>query len=310
MITTVTLNASIDKAYYMDKSIENGTVMRVASCNNTAGGKGLNVARVAKLCGADVKTTGFCGGFNGKYLESLLEKDGLANAFVHVEQETRCCLNILDEKYGSTEYLEPGCMISKEEEAEFFEAFEKLAGESNVITLSGSLPKGVEADIYARLITKAKEQGAKVILDSSGESLKEGLKACPTLVKPNKDEIEILFDIKIHGMDDVLTYAKKIYDTGIPYVAISLGGEGALLICEDGVYHGKPPKLDAVNTVGCGDSMVAAFAVALEENLTPQEALKKAVAVASANAMTPETGNFKQKDFEEIIQGVTVEKLQ
>lgn len=309
MITTVTLNASIDKAYHMDKKIENGTVMRVASCNNTAGGKGLNVARVATLCGEDVKTTGFCGGFNGKYLESLLEKDGLANAFVHVEQETRCCLNILDKKYGSTEYLEPGCAISKEEEAEFFKVFEKLAEESNVITLSGSLPKGVEADIYARLITKAKEQGVKVILDSSGESLKEGIKACPTLVKPNKDEIEMLFGIKIHGMEDVLTYAKKIYDTGIPYVAISLGGEGALLICKDGTYHGKPPKLDVVNTVGCGDSMVAAFAVALEENLTPQEALKKAIAVASANAMTPETGNFKQADYEQIIQGVIVEKL-
>ena len=309
MITTVTLNASIDKAYHMDKEIENGTVMRVASCNNTAGGKGLNVARVAALCGADVKTTGFCGGFNGKYLESLLEKDGLANAFVHVEQETRCCLNILDTKYGSTEYLEPGCAISKEEEAEFLKVFEKLAEESNVITLSGSLPKGVEADIYARLITKAKEQRAKVILDSSGESLKEGIKACPTVVKPNKDEIEMLFGIKIKNMEDVLTYAKKIYDTGIPYVAISLGGEGALLICKDGIYHGKPPKLDVVNTVGCGDSMVAAFAVALEENLSPQEALKKAVAVASANAMTAETGNFKQKDYEKIIEGVTVERV-
>ena len=309
MITTVTLNASIDKAYHMDKDIENGTVMRVASCNNTAGGKGLNVARVAALCGADVKATGFCGGFNGKYLESLLEKDGLANAFVHVEQETRCCLNILDKKYGSTEYLEPGCSISEEEEKEFFDVFEKLAKESDVITLSGSLPKGVEADIYARLITKAKEQGAKVILDSSGESLKEGIKACPTLVKPNKDEMEMLFGIKIKNMEDVLTYAKKIYDTGIPYVAISLGGEGALLICKEGVYHGKPPKLDVVNTVGCGDSMVAAFAVALEENLTPQEALKKAVAVASANAMTAETGNFKQEDYEQIIEGVTVERV-
>lgn len=309
MITTVTLNASIDKAYFMDKSIENGTVMRVASCNNTAGGKGLNVARVAKLCGVDVKTTGFCGGYNGKYLESLLEKDSLANAFVHVQQETRCCLNILDEKYGSTEYLEPGCIISKEEETEFFGVFEKLAGESTVITLSGSLPKGIESDIYARLIINAKRQGAKVILDSSGESLKEGLKACPTLVKPNKDEMEMLFGIEIKSMEDVLTYAKTIYDTGIPYVAISLGGEGALLVCKDGVYHGKPPKLDVVNTVGCGDSMVAAFAVALEQNLTSQEMLKKAVAIASANAMTSQTGNFKKEDYEQIVKSVIVEKI-
>ena len=309
MITTVTLNASIDKAYHMDRDIENGTVMRVASCNNTAGGKGLNVARIIKLCGADVNTTGFCGGYNGKYLESLLEKDGLPHCFVHVAEETRCCLNILDEKYGSTEYLEPGCHISAKEEAEFMALFEKLAGESGVITLSGSLPKGVEPDIYARLIVKAKEKGTKVILDSSGRSLEEGLKACPTLVKPNQEEMELLLQTKINHMEDVITCAKKIYDTGIPYVVVSLGGEGALLICEEGMYHGRPPKISVINTVGCGDSMVGAFAVALEKELPAKEALKEAVAVATANAMNAETGNFRQEDYEKVIREITIETL-
>ena len=87
MITTVTLNASIDKAYHMTEKIENGTVMRVAKTDNSAGGKGLNVARVIKLCGVDSKATGLVGGFNGQYLESLLDADGINHEFGHIQGE-------------------------------------------------------------------------------------------------------------------------------------------------------------------------------------------------------------------------------
>ena len=112
MITTVTMNTSIDKAYFMDHEVQNGTVMRVSRCRNSAGGKGLNVARAVKLCGEKVQATGLAGGVNGKYLESLLEKDEVQYQFLHIAGETRCCINILDECYGSTEYLEPGCEVA------------------------------------------------------------------------------------------------------------------------------------------------------------------------------------------------------
>ena len=95
MITTVTMNTSIDKAYFMDHEVQNGTVMRVSRCRNSAGGKGLNVARAVKLCGEKVQATGLAGGFNGKYLESLLEKDEVQYQFLHIAGETRCCINIL-----------------------------------------------------------------------------------------------------------------------------------------------------------------------------------------------------------------------
>ena len=113
MITTVTLNASIDKAYYMESSIENGTVMRVKAVHNSAGGKGLNVARAVHLCGEEVLATGLVGGYNGKYLEALLDKDGVSHDFVHIQGETRSCINILDREYGSTEYLEPGFEVDE-----------------------------------------------------------------------------------------------------------------------------------------------------------------------------------------------------
>lgn len=310
MITTITMNASIDKAYFMDSIIENGTVMRVAQCRNTAGGKGLNVARAAARCGADVQASGMVGGFNGQYLESMLNADGITHRFVHVAGETRSCINILDEKYGSTEYLEPGCEISPEEEADFMEKYPEIIKDSDVVTISGSIPKGMKKDIYGRMITIAKDMGKKVLLDTSGENLRQGIKAKPTLVKPNQDEIEQLFDVKLHSVEEVISYAWKIYDQGIPHVVISLGGKGACMLCKDGLLQGQPPKIEPVNTVGCGDSMVGALAVSLERGDTPAKALQFAIAVAASNALSPNTGDVNPEIYEKLIDQAIVTKIQ
>lgn len=309
MITTITLNASIDKAYYMDRAIENGTVMRVKSIRNSAGGKGLNVARVVRLCNEKVKASGLAGGYNGKYLENLLEKDGISNDFDHIQGETRSCINILDKQYGSTEYLEPGCPVTEEEVGKFLERFPDIIGDSSVVTLSGSVPQGMEKDIYQKLISIVKSEGKEVILDTSGELLKKGILACPTMVKPNKDEMEMLFGTKIHGIEDVIANAKRIFHQGIPYVVVSLGGDGALMVCGEGVFQGKPPKVKVVNTVGCGDSMVGALAVALHREEKPKEALRFAVAVATANAMSPNTGDFEPEICEKLINEVEIVEL-
>ncbi len=310
MITTITLNASIDKAYYMKGTIENGTVMRVMECRNSAGGKGLNVARVVKLCGGQVKASGMVGGFNGAYLESMLDKDGINHEFYHIAGETRSCINILDQGYGSTEYLEPGCGVTEEEVTEFLtQVFPQVIRDSDVVTISGSVPKGCGTDIYARMIETIKSLGKQVILDTSGQLLKEGIKAKPTMVKPNQDEIELLYDTKITSFEEVKKYAQAIHEEGIEYVVISLGGDGALLVCKDGMFQGKPPKVEVINTVGCGDSMVGAFAAALEKKLSGPEALKYAVSVASANACTPDTGRFDPAKAQEIFQGVTITQL-
>lgn len=306
MITTVTLNASIDKAYFMEGNIENGKVMRVHSVRNSAGGKGLNVARIVKLCGEEVLTTGLLGGYNGKYLESLLEKDGISHAFEYVSGETRSCINILDEKYGSTEYLEPGCQVTEEETERFLQRFPQMIERSSVVTISGSVPAGMPKDIYKKMILMAKEAGKQVILDTSGELLEQGLKAAPTIVKPNQDEMELLFQTKIESRKDVIAHAEKILKQGIPYVIVSLGGDGALMLCKDGIYHGKPPKIKVVNTVGCGDSMVGALAVALHRNYEPKKALQFAVAIASANALSPNTGDFEPEIGKRLFEEVEV----
>lgn len=306
MITTITLNAAIDKAYYMDDKIENGKVMRVTSVKNTAGGKGLNVARIVNLCGEEVLASGLVGGYNGKYLESLLDQDGIRHDFDHIEGETRSCINILDDVFGSTEYLEPGCGVTEDEERKFLKRFPKIIEKSSVVTISGSAPKGMSKEIYKFMISIAKDAKKQVILDTSGELLERGLEACPTIVKPNKDEMEMLFHTKIQSMDDVVENAKKILARGISYVVASLGRDGAMLLGKEGIFLGKPPKIKAVNTVGCGDSMVGALAVAFHRNYSLEKSLRFAVAIASANALSPNTGNFDPQVYKKLIQDVEI----
>lgn len=309
MISTVTLNVSIDKAYKIKGSVESGKVIRVLECNNTAGGKGLNVSRVISICGEEVLATGFVGGHCGALVEELLENDNIKNQFTHVNSETRSCINILDENNISTEFLEKGSYVNKNEIDKFIEDFNKIIDNSNIITISGSVPQGVPTDIYATLIKMIKAKNKKVILDASGDLLKEGIKALPTMIKPNSEEMENLLGISINNREEVIKSAIKLYESGIELVVVSLGGDGALLVCEEGVYHGKPPKIKVVNTVGCGDSMVAAFSVAMERGYSNTDSLKYAVSISAANAMTFSTGNFNSKDADSIFKNTIIEKI-
>lgn len=309
MITTVTLNVSIDKAYKIKGCVESGKVIRVLECNHTAGGKGLNVSRVASLCGEEVLATGFVGGHCGALAEELLEKDNIKNKFTHVKSETRSCINILDENNVSTEFLEKGESISDEEINAFLDDFDKIIEDSNVITISGSAPQGVPTNIYTTLINMIKAKNKKVILDASGDLLKEGIKALPTMIKPNSEEMENLLSVSINNEEEVIKNAIKLRESGIELVVVSLGSDGALLVCKDGVYHGKPPKIEVVNTVGCGDSMVAAFAVAMERGYSNIDSLKYAISISAANAMTFSTGSFNSEDVDNIFENTQIKKI-
>lgn len=309
MITTITLNVSVDKAYHIKETVESGKVTRVLKCNMTAGGKGLNVSRAIKICGEDVLATGFVGGHTGALVEDLLEKDEIKSRFVHTDSETRNCINILDQNNVSTEFLEPGALVSDKEIDLLIQEYDKILDESNVITISGSAPQGLNKNIYKILIEMAKKKDKKVILDASGDLLKEGIKACPTMIKPNNEEMENLLGISIKNRKEIIEGAVKLHKYGIELVVVSLGGEGALLACKDGVFQGKPPKIEVLNTVGCGDSMVAAFAVAFERGYSPIESLRYAVSVSAANALTFSTGSFLREDANKIFKKIEVSKI-
>lgn len=309
MILTVTLNAAIDKRYVVEE-VRTGEVNRVRECVYTPGGKGLNVSKPAAIYGAEVTATGFVGGHAGHYIEDALRPFGIKSAFYHMEEESRSCINIWDEtNRRQTEFLEPGFSVTQEDFERFLEHFRGLAADADVVTISGSVPKGLDGTAYQRMVKLVKDAGKPVILDTSGKLLEAGIEACPTMIKPNLDEIRMLTGKDCTDPDEIIEAAKVLHGRGIEIVTVSLGGEGALVVSGEGTYRARVPRINAVNTVGCGDSMTAGFALGLSEGLSMKEILRKASAVSAAAAMREETGFFVKEDMERLLPQIEITVL-
>lgn len=309
MILTVTLNAAIDKRYVVE-NFRTGEVNRVRECSYVPGGKGLNVSKPAAIYGAEVVATGFVGGHAGNYIEEALKPFGIKGDFYHVEAESRSCINIWDEvNHVQTEFLEPGFTLTEDDFLGFEKKFTELVRSADVVSMSGSVPKGLDGTAYQRLVRIAKEAGKPVILDTSGKLLEMGIEAAPTLIKPNIDEIRMLTGKDCEDIRDIIEAARAIHAKGVEIVAVSLGADGSLAVGEDGVFRAKVPKIDAVNTVGCGDSMIAGFALGLSEGLSLEETLRRASAISAAAAMREETGFFVMEDMEALLPQIEITKL-
>lgn len=309
MIVTVTLNAAIDKRYVVD-GFQVGEVNRVKECSYTPGGKGLNVSKPAAIAGAKVVATGFVGGHAGNYIEDELKPFGIESAFYHMKEESRSCINIWDSvNKVQTEFLEPGFTVTEADFEGFVQQFTELVKEADVIAMSGSVPKGLDGKAYQRLVHIVKDAGKKVILDTSGKLLEAGIEAKPTMIKPNIDEIRMLTGNQCNDLTEIIEAAKQIQKSGVEIVAVSLGKDGSIVACEEGIYRAIVPKIDAVNTVGCGDSMIAGFALGLSEELSVKETLRKASAISAAAALREETGFFVMEDMEQIFPKVEIKNI-
>ncbi len=310
MISTVTLNTSIDKAYQLGCPLVDGTVMRVETCIDNAGGKGLNAARAVATCGEQVLATGFVGGNNGRLLCELLDADGIEHDFVHIESETRCCVNVLEPDGRSTEFLEPGRPVGCEEVARMREKVTEIAARADVVTFNGSVPAGAGMDIYRELVSVVRTAGKPAILDTSGTLLVNSLEARPTMIKPNTDEIQAILGRKPESIDEIIAAAREVHEKcGIEKVVVSLGGEGSVMACEEGVFRGRAPKIDVVNPVGSGDTMVGAFAVAIARGMSVEEQLAYAMSCASANCLSASTGHFDMAVADELRASTSVERV-
>lgn len=309
MILTVTLNAAIDKRYVVD-DCRMGEVNRVKECTYVPGGKGLNVSKPASIYGAEVVATGFVGGHAGNYIEEALKPFGIKSAFYHVEGESRSCINIWDEvNHVQTEFLEPGFTLTEEDFRGFEEKFRELVKDADVVAMSGSVPKGLDGTAYPRLVRIVKEAGQPVILDTSGKLLEMGIEAKPSMIKPNIDEIRMLTGKSCDDLDEIIEAARIIHQKGVEIVAVSLGADGSLAVSDEGVFRAVVPKIDAVNTVGCGDSMIAGFALGISEGLSLPETLRRASAISAAAAMREETGFFVMEDMERLLPQIQITKI-
>lgn len=310
MITTVTLNAAIDKTYFLP-TFPLGKVSRVQRFRAAPGGKGINVAKVVAQLGVPVTATGFVGGFNGEMIKQLLDRMGIGHDFVSVQGESRVCLNILDEENGiSTELLEPGPTVDPQALAQMEEKIREHAAKSRIVCFSGSLPAGVPKDFYVKLVSIAKEAGAYVILDASGDALRFGLEAGPDMIKPNEEEVEGLLGIRVQDEAALQKAVETLLQKyGMDRISVSLGGAGSMVASQAGTFRVETPKVDVVNTVGCGDSYVAGMAVSLATGLSLEEGLALASAAGTSNAMTDEAGLIEPEEVERLRGQVRITAL-
>lgn len=258
-IVTLMLNPSVDVMLEFDEFIKTKT-NRVQNKISEMGGKGLNVSFVAKSFGLSVCATGFIGTDKESELSELLKEAGIENAFVTVQGETRTNFKLLDKKEGSvTEVNGQGFSVSEEKIKELEKVLEKCLSDAEILVLTGSIPKGIGADFYAKCIEKANEKGVKTVLDASGAALKAALFQKPYAIKPNIDELSELAGKTLEEDSEIAEMVNKLLSDGIKLVTVSMGADGALFANADKILRAKAFDIDFKSAVGAGDSMVGAI---------------------------------------------------
>lgn len=308
MIITITLNPSIDMNYQLN-TLKINEVNRSSNPILTTGGKGLNVTRVIHQNDAPVSATGFLGGLTGTFIRQQLDQQGIEHHFVPIKQSTRHCLALMHDG-NQTEVLENGPEISPEEKSAFLQQYEKLLKQADVVTASGSIPKGLGTDFYRQLIELANKNGKKFILDSSGEALKEGIKAKPFLIKPNQYEIETLIGRTVDSQKELVEAIKELTSNGPKNIVVSLGSKGALAYLNRTFYRIHATKISAVSAVGSGDSMLAGLALGTDRGYNAEQILAFGSTFGTLNALESATGLINIDRIDEFMKKVSVTRLE
>ncbi|TDC35101.1 1-phosphofructokinase family hexose kinase [Micromonospora sp. 15K316] len=303
-ILTVTLNAALDVTYHVP-ALTPGAAHRVSRVDERAGGKGVNVARLLHTLGAPVVATGLAGGAGGARIRSLLAEEGVPEAFVPIEAESRRTL-VVAEPDSATGFWEPGPAVTRQEWHAFRTRFTDLVRGAAAVVLSGSLPVGVPVDAYHALITAARRDSVWTVLDSSGEALRHGLSAGPDLVKPNVDE---LADLLGCPPPRPATALQAVRTLDAPAVVASFGPDGLLAVTGEGAWRAYVPEPVAGNPTGAGDACVAALTSGLVRQRPWPERLAEAVALSAAAVRAPVAGSVDLSDYRRLRRDVIVKEI-
>ncbi|MGN0733931.1 MAG: 1-phosphofructokinase [Emergencia sp.] len=282
MIYTVTFSPAIDYVVYMDE-LKQGVTNRTVGEDYYFGGKGINVSTVLNELGIKNTALGFVSGFTGDALENGLKEKGIKTDFVHLEEGiTR--INIKIKTSQETEINAQGPAIPEDKIRELLEKLSRLK-KGDFLVISGNVPNTLPDDIYETIINILQGKEIEYVVDATGELLENVLKYKPFFVKPNKAELEELVGFDIEGDEALRRGAGVLQSKGARNVIVSLGEEGAYLLCENGdEYSMKMPRQKVKNTVGAGDSLVAGFLAGYENYGDMRIALKLGVAAGTATA--------------------------
>lgn len=284
MINTITLNPSLDYIVKVD-DFKVGHVNRTSKEDIYPGGKGINVSIVLKNLGVKNRALGFTAGFTGEEIEKLVANHGVDNEFIRLEKGMSR-INVKLKSKEESEINGMGPDISKNDIEKLYEKLEALKA-GDFVVLAGSIPNTLPDDIYETIMKDFKDKEINFVVDATKDLLLNVLKYKPFLIKPNHHELGEVFNVKLNSKDEIITYAKKLQEIGARNVIISMAGDGAILIEENGeITISDTPKGTLVNSVGAGDSMVGGFLAGIAEKKNVKEAFKMGVATGSASAFS------------------------
>ncbi len=310
MILVLAANAGLDRTYLVS-NFAVGMYHHPRRFRVLPGGKGVNVARVLRQLGTETIVTGFAGGHCGAALTSMLKAEGVRTEFVRIAEESRVCLNIVDETTrAQTQLDEVGPLVSPAELAQLSNQWRRLLPHAQMVVIAGSAPRGVPFDAYVDLIFTAKERRLPVVLDVREPYLSPAVQAGPTVLKPNLTELSALAGTELSVPMGVVQAGRDLLRYGVKMVLASVGKQGAIAVTsESGEWWAKPPATETVSDVGSGDSLVAGLVYASMHRMSLQARLRWAVAAGTANAAQFGAGLCDKAEVEKLVEGVQVQQL-
>lgn len=284
MIYTVTFNPSLDYVVQVEH-FQGDAVNRTSEEHVYPGGKGNNVAVIASNLGMKSRALGFKAGFTGAAMEQMLQAFGCDTDFIALEEGvTR--INVKVKSDDEFEINGQGPRIPEEKILQLYKKLDALES-GDVLVLSGSIPNTLPDDMYERIMERLAGTGVRISVDATKDLLMNVLKYHPFLIKPNNHELGEMFGVRLESDNEIAEYARKLQEMGARNVLVSMAGDGAILVTEDGsVLKQLPPAGEVVNSVGAGDSMVAGFLTGYLKTGSYKEALKLGTAAGSATAFT------------------------
>jgi 1-phosphofructokinase family hexose kinase len=307
MIITVTLNAAIDKSLAVP-NFRLGRRHRTVDQRTMAGGKGVNIARTLKALGQPVIATGFAGGATGTHIVEQLTEESILNDFVRIREESRTNTSVLDPTTGEqTEINERGPAVSKREVELFRDKLLYLARGAAIVVFAGSLPRGVEPDMYASLIRDLERLDVITVVDTDGEPLRQAVRAEPDVVSPNVLEAEELVGHEFAGEQERSLAVGEIAALG-PREAIMTLPDGCFAqVLVDGQRLLKRARIEPREPVarsGSGDAFLAGFLAARYEGRPPDQCLRFGVACGAESTGRLGAGLIDAREARRLMGGV------
>lgn len=303
MIYTVTLNPSID--YVMEvANYQSGMTNRARKAIAYPGGKGINVSRILMANGVEATALGFLGGYTGEFISRTLDGLGLKTKFTPIADTTR--INVKLKGQSETEINAPGPVVTMAEWEGFKQVFHQLTP-ADIVIFSGSAPSSLPAGSYDELIALVLEKQARFVIDTTGDDLQRALPAKPILVKPNRDEVQALFNLADTSMPSLQAAGRQLIDAGAQNAIISLGGDGALLFTAEHTYFARPIVGQVKNSVGAGDSMIGGFVASWPTSADVVAAFSLGVASATATTFSDDIATpAKIKEIQNNVEVVEI----